>query len=336
MNLNRQEPSSAQHAPLNPGPAAQAVQVPKRDVPVGESGSSNSNNVTNPVGVAGLKPLASVCSPLGEGVSQVLREKIGRGEFVDLGLLLQNWGEYTDPEQLARNVQLSLDSGGHPVFKPIVPKAKIDSLAKWTSAFLVYSSIFIDFHPQRAQEMLKYIQIIRSAAIRFGRIGWRLYDSHFRMRQQRNPQNLWSTIDSELWFLFVVSNSSRRGLATPQLQAQRFQAASAGKAPAYNFSQRAQVFPAQSQQRATGGGGWENLPGSFSKERQCVLISTAQRVAIERCVNLLTNAQNVGGKTMAQHRVGASQAFKVRRGESPKSNSLCHDPYSGQFAYLIG
>ena len=264
MNLNRQEPSSAQHAPLNPGPAAQAVQVPKRDVPVGESGSSNSNNVTNPVGVAGLKPLASVCSPLGEGVSQALREKIGRGEFVDLGLLLENWGEYTDPEQLARNVQLSLDSGGHPVFKPIVPKAKIDSLAKWTSAFLVYSSIFIDFHPQRAQEMLKYIQIIRSAAIRFGSIGWRLYDSHFRMRQQRNPQNLWSTIDSELWFLFVVSNSSRRGLATPQLQAQRFQAASAGKAPAYNFSQRAQVFPAQSQQRATGGGMGKS-PGLFQQ-----------------------------------------------------------------------
>ena len=240
-------------------------------------------------------------------------------------------GEYTDPEQLARNVQLSLDSGGHPVFNPIVPKAKIDSLAKWTSAFLVYSSVFIDFHPQRAQEMLKYIQIIRSAAIRFGSIGWRLYDSHFRMRQQRNPQNLWFTIDSELWFLFVVSNSSRRGLATPQ-QAQRFQAVSAGKAPASHFSQRAQVFPTQSQQRATGG--WENLPGSFSKERQCVLISTAQRVAIERCVNLLTNAQNVGGKIMAQHRVGASQAF--RRGASPKSNSLCHDPYSCQFAYLIG
>ena len=96
MNLNRQEPSSAQHAPLNPGQAAQAVQMPKRDVPVGESSSSNSNNVTNPVGVAGLKPLASVCSPLGEGVSQALREKIGRGEFVDLGLLLENWGEYTD------------------------------------------------------------------------------------------------------------------------------------------------------------------------------------------------------------------------------------------------
>ena len=35
MNLNRQEPSSAQHAPLNPSPAAQAVQVPKRDITCG-------------------------------------------------------------------------------------------------------------------------------------------------------------------------------------------------------------------------------------------------------------------------------------------------------------
>ena len=273
------QPQAVQPVQPAPGPNP-AVQAPKRDAPAGEFSFNNLSSRPNPINLGGntgtgiglnpggLSPLASVCSPLGEGVSQTVREKIGKGEFVDLGLLLENWGEYVDLEQQARNVQLSVDSGGHPVFKPSVPKVKVDSLAKWTSAFLVYSSIFIEFHPQRAQEMLKYIQLIRSAAIRFGSTGWRLYDSHFRMRQQRNPQNPWSRIDAELWFLFVISNSSRGGigLSTSSQQSQRFQVASTGNYSASHFAQRFQAS-SQSPQKVTGG--IERTPVAFQQGAVC-------------------------------------------------------------------
>ena len=156
-----------------------------------------------------ITPLASVCAPLGEGVSQSLRQKIGRGEYIDLGLLLENWGEHSSSWDESRQVKITFDKEGHTVLKPDPPKIRITTISAWTSAFLVFASIFVDFHPHRAQEMFKYIQIIRSAAVRFGSLGWRLYDKHFRMRQERKPMNPWSALDSELWFMFVVTNRAQ-------------------------------------------------------------------------------------------------------------------------------
>ena len=207
---------AGQPAVLMPQPpvAAPTSAVRSQDAPPGEFYQStllSTQGVPNITANANqttpnTTPLASVCAPLGEGVSQSLRQKIGRGEFIDLGLLLENWGAHSSSWDESRQVKITFDREGHTVLKPDRPKIQITTIAAWTSAFLVYASIFVDFHPHRAQEMFKYIQIIRSAAVRFGSSGWRLYDRHFRMRQERKPMNPWSVLDSELWFLFVVTN----------------------------------------------------------------------------------------------------------------------------------
>lgn len=175
------------------------------------------SNVVNPQQLPSVPPttstsISSVCAPLSDNVPQVLREKIGRGEFVDLALLLENWGDSQAGQQ--RDITLSWDNAGRPVFRDARPQRRITSIAAWTSAFLVYTSVFLDFHPSRCQEILKYMHTIRSAATRFGSYGWRTYDLQFRMRQQRNPQNSWAVIDGELWFLYVMSPPpSRSGQA---------------------------------------------------------------------------------------------------------------------------
>ena len=162
--------------------------------------------------VPGLTPLVSVCAPLGDHLQKATRDKIGRGEFVDLGLLLENWG----PSKPQEGLCLSLDELGRPVLKAQekIPR-RITSIAAWTSAFLIYASIYLSYHPHRTQGILKYMHTVRSAASRFGGYGWRQYDINFRMRQQRTPQRSWSLIDGELWYLFVISPPISRNASNP-------------------------------------------------------------------------------------------------------------------------
>ena len=92
---------------------------------------------------------------------------------------------------------------------------RITSIAAWTSAFLIYESIYPSYHPHRTQGILKYMHTFRSAASRFGSYGWRQYDTNFRMRQQRTPQRSCSLIDGELWYLFFISPPISRNALNP-------------------------------------------------------------------------------------------------------------------------
>ena len=130
------------------------------------------------------------------------------GEYVDFATLLQK-RETLDPDQVESGVALSVNQDGSIVWKRNKPKTQIVSINTWTSAFLVYSSIYLQRHPSRVQELLKYADIVRTAASRFGGWGWRSYDQQFRMRQQSQPSRSWSIIDGELWALYVVTSTNK-------------------------------------------------------------------------------------------------------------------------------
>ena len=64
--------------------------------------------------------------------------------------------------------------GGQMVIRPAAqPNKKIDNLDKWLSAFHVFMAIFLEKHPSRAAELLKYAETIRLASIQFSGFGWR-------------------------------------------------------------------------------------------------------------------------------------------------------------------
>ena len=52
--------------------------------------------------------------------------------------------------------------------------------------------------------MLKYAQVVRTAAARHKGGGWRSYDIQVRLCQEWQPPRSWATVDGELWSLFVV------------------------------------------------------------------------------------------------------------------------------------
>ena len=87
-------------------------------------------------------------------------------------------------------------------------KPQITSILAWTDAFLVFASVFLNAHPARLQELLKYMHVVRMAAARFPGRGWLEYDRQFRMRQQSHPSRSWSIIDGELWALLVTAPGS--------------------------------------------------------------------------------------------------------------------------------
>jgi hypothetical protein len=101
--------------------------------------------------------------------------------------------------------------------------------------------------PLRVQELLKYVDIIRTAAARFGGWGWRTYDRQFRIRQESRPNRSWSIIDGELWAFYVTTPVQRnfgmgenqsRGLARGGLRTFRGQKSGFGQNWGRNTNQQ--------------------------------------------------------------------------------------------------
>lgn len=174
--------------------------------------SSSSSTVSSAMFNDSPFQLTSVCEPLASNVSQSMRTKIVNSEYVDFAQLL-DFQEKTSEEP--RDMKLVVDESGTFVWKPNKPKNQITSIFGWTSAFFIFSSIYLQAHPHRAQELLKYAQIVRMAASRFGvfsqnRLGWYSYDKQWRLRQACHPQRSWGVLDSELWSMYVSTPTDNR------------------------------------------------------------------------------------------------------------------------------
>ena len=103
----------------------------------------------------------STFDPISGHVPQKLREKIWEGQFIDLSLLLKT---ARDLETDMTQGKLKIQDG-----KIIISKNERSSyltIERWTSAFLIYMSIYLEKYRTRAQELLKYMRDIRLAASR--------------------------------------------------------------------------------------------------------------------------------------------------------------------------
>lgn len=83
--------------------------------------------------------------------------------------------------------------------------AKIHSTEKWTSVFIIFTSIYCRAHVSRFQQLLKYMHLVRLASSRcaVGNMGWKNYDEQFRLRKVSDPSSSWGVVDTELWLLYI-------------------------------------------------------------------------------------------------------------------------------------
>ncbi|XP_069114905.1 uncharacterized protein [Argopecten irradians] len=171
---------------------------------IGHSGQAleNAGSVSEGPNQGTPTSIPSIHSILGENVSSKNKSKIINGEFIDLGILLDNSaGQDTAPKSLY------LDVNGQLVAKDKNAK-RINNIADWTDAFIIYTSIYSAAHPERVHELLKYIQTIRLGAGRCNGMGWRSYDEQFRLRRSQDPCSSWATVDTELWLIYLSPSIS--------------------------------------------------------------------------------------------------------------------------------
>ncbi|XP_052086251.1 uncharacterized protein LOC127723599 isoform X2 [Mytilus californianus] len=133
-------------------------------------------------------------------VSQNLRQKIQRGEYVDLALLLHNSVIDNDKQKVTYEQ-------GQLVINPVLPQTKITNIETWSDAFLIFMSIYCSVHPHKFQELVKYMTSIRKGARRHGGIGWKYYDEQYRLKKARDPSGSWGKLDSEYWMWYMQSAS---------------------------------------------------------------------------------------------------------------------------------
>lgn len=106
---------------------------------------------------------------LSSNVSNSLKSKIISSSYIDICLLLDN-------------------------------TSLIQSISRWTDAFLVYASIYASAHQESFQCLLKYLHDIRLGASRCGEgdLGWKKYDDQFRLRRSIDPTKEWYKVNYEL------------------------------------------------------------------------------------------------------------------------------------------
>ena len=131
-------------------------------------------------------------------IDSTTREKIKRGEFVELVKLLikpehQKFGNEGRMQLVYRN--------GESFFVPHENNYKIDGIRKWEQAFRNYAAIYCEANPSRSVEILQYIDVINSAAPTFCWENVAKYDFIFRHLQAKKPHRSWAKTYTQMWNL---------------------------------------------------------------------------------------------------------------------------------------
>lgn len=144
-----------------------------------------------------------------------IQEKIAKSEYINLASLLHS-SEASNPE-----TQALLIHEGKLVLQAPPNRSKIHSVEQWTTAFILFTSIYCKAHPQRLQELLKYMHTVRLCASRcYQNQGWKSYDEQYRMRKARDPSSSWANVDVELWLMYVGSKNTNNYTVQNQRQVQ--------------------------------------------------------------------------------------------------------------------
>ena len=97
-------------------------------------------------------------------IETALKEKIEKGDFVELDKLMQKKLQYRPQDN---RMQLINKDGMSYFVPPVDRDTKIDNIKKWEQAFRVYTTIYCNANPSRSGEILQYVDIIHRAAAIF-------------------------------------------------------------------------------------------------------------------------------------------------------------------------
>ena len=135
-------------------------------------------------------------------IEDTIREKIEKGKFVELDKLIQKRIlQYNFKDQEHSRMQL-INKDGMSYFVPTIDReSRIDGIKKWEQAFRVYTTIYCKANPNRAGEILQYIDTIHRAAAIFNWDNVAKYDYVFRQLMAAKPHRSWAKVYTQMWNL---------------------------------------------------------------------------------------------------------------------------------------
>ena len=131
-----------------------------------------------------------------------LRQKIEKGEYVELTKLKQKMNRYLHEEEHSGKLMSLVNRDGHSYFVPAQDReSKILNVKDWDKAFRVYTTIYTKANPHRAAEILQYVDIIHRAAATFNWENVAAYDYVFRQLMASKPNRSWAKTYTQMWNL---------------------------------------------------------------------------------------------------------------------------------------
>ena len=147
------------------------------------------------VGESSFKePLPCVLSPLGFHLSKAVKDKIWKGEFLDLLSLLPASKEF-----LAKSEKQSGDRTEEDRRRAI-PK----TFQNWLQAFCIYAAVLGERFPEKCSGLFQHVDIIAEAFRHFGGSAWFVYDENFRQKLAVHPSLNWGSKDVGLWLNLML------------------------------------------------------------------------------------------------------------------------------------
>ncbi|OCT57116.1 hypothetical protein XELAEV_18003994mg [Xenopus laevis] len=125
-------------------------------------------------------------TPIGLHLSSAVRDKIVRGDYIDLLSLLPSSKEFLKNDKRGDNEE----DRRRPVAR---------TFSNWLQAFCIYANILTEKHPEIAPGLFKHVDMILEAYKSYGGVAWFIYDDRFRQKMAINKMLKWGVKDIDLW-----------------------------------------------------------------------------------------------------------------------------------------
>ena len=152
-------------------------------------------------------------------ITDKLKQKITRGEYLDFDLLLPDnmFPARETPSSSAFTLRLSSDTSTTSDPSNVIVaqprplrRRTVSDLSSWLEAWNVFIAINVAHYPARALPLLAYQRIIGNAASKHPPAEWLQYDSKFRALAACDKSLRWDVKHSDLW-LECIRSPSRNG-----------------------------------------------------------------------------------------------------------------------------
>ncbi|OCT67230.1 hypothetical protein XELAEV_18038513mg [Xenopus laevis] len=172
------------------------------DTGVADKGDSEREVLLGVAETARQNAYVAFAGPLGVHVKREVKEKIWKGEFVELFSLLP----------LDETIELKDEDKKDKKKEEEEKKKRYSKLPQtfgnWLRAFCILASIIGEKHPEKCSSLFCYVDGVWEAFKVYGGLAWWRYDEQFRQRLAANPTMRWDQMDITLWLKLMMAQKT--------------------------------------------------------------------------------------------------------------------------------